>query len=77
MDDSLFVQNKTFSIKITPNVERKRVIKQAVEKIWDEFDVDKSGALDKAETKRFLQTALADMPPPNNFDESRFEETFN
>ena len=66
----------TFSRRLTPEVEQQRIYSQAVDKIWRQFDVDNSGALDKAETKRFLETVLADCPPPNNYEESRFEETF-
>ena len=54
IDDSIFLSNKTFSYKLTKEVERSRVYSMAVDKIWDEFDKDHSGALDKPETKVFL-----------------------
>lgn len=77
IDDSIFLANKTFSYKLTKEVERSRVYTMAVEKIWEQFDKDNSGALDKPETKVFLKTVLADIPPPNHYDEAKFEDTFN
>lgn len=77
VDDSLFTANKTFSYRLTAEIERDRIYKQAVDSMWVLFDKDNSGSLDKPETKRFLQTVLENIPPPNNFDESKFEDTFH
>ena len=77
VDDSMFVSNRTFTRRITPEIEKDRVIRQAVDKIWVDYDKDKSGALDRVETKNFLKDVLSNMPPPNNFDDSKFELTFN
>lgn len=76
IDDSIFTHNKTFSYRMTAEIEKDRIYKDAIEKIWDQFDVDKTGALDRVETKSFLTTVLANVPPPNNYDESKFEDTF-
>ena len=77
VSDSLFTANKTFSYRLTAEIERDRIYKQAVDSIWGQFDKDNSGALDKAETKKFLQRVLENIPPPNHFDESKFDDTFH
>ena len=56
--------------------EKDRIYTDAVEKIWKNFDDDHSGELDKEETRNFLKTVLENCPPPNNYDESKFEATF-
>lgn len=38
IDDALFVSNKTFSRRLTPEVEQNRIYTEAVNKIWKEFD---------------------------------------
>ena len=77
IDDSVFTTNKTFARRLTPEIERDRIYRDAVEKIWGQFDKDNSGQLDRAETKNFLSTVMANIPPPNNYDESKFDETFD
>lgn len=72
-DDSYFQQEKTFARVLSGDVERERVVKEVVEKIWSDFDKDNSNQLDKDETRNFLKTVLADLPPPNNYDESKFD----
>ena len=52
--DSLFAENQSFARRLTPEVQRELLLKDAVEKIWGEFDVNNSGALDREETKGFL-----------------------
>ncbi len=76
INDDMFVANKTFSFKLTAAYERERVFKQAIDKIWLQFDADNNGSLDRDETKIFLQTVLGDVPPPNNYDDSKFDQTF-
>jgi hypothetical protein len=76
IDDSIFVANKTFSYKLTPAIERDRVFKQAIDKIWEQFDEDNNGSLDREETRTFLKTVLANVPPPNQYDDSKFDQTF-
>lgn len=51
VSDSLFTANKTFSYRLTAEIERDRIYKQAVDSIWGQFDKDNSGALNKAESK--------------------------
>ena len=52
--DSYFAETQSFARRLTPEVQRELLLKDAVEKIWGEFDVNNSGALDREETKRFL-----------------------
>jgi len=61
---------------MTEEVERDRIINQLVDKIWKDFDTDNSGMLDKPETRRFLMVILKDLPPPNNYEEEKFEQTY-
>lgn len=75
-DDSQFFQRGIFSKRLSAASEQDRVVREIVDKIWKEFDVNDSGELDRDETRRFLQHTLGDMPPPNNYDESKFDETF-
>ena len=52
------------------------VIRKCVEDIWQEYDTDGSGALDKEETKRFVQNTLQEMSDNGEFLESDFEACF-
>ena len=76
LHDSYFAELETFSRRVTPEVQRELLLKDAVEKIWGEFDVNNNGSLDQVETKAFLKKALKDIPPPNEYDESKFDVTF-
>lgn len=58
------------------DIQRDRVINQVVDKIWGDFDKDNSGHLDREECRAFLSTVLADLPPPNSYDESKFDQTY-
>ena len=62
---------------MTADTERDRALKNVVDKIWAKYDVDNSGSLDKEETRRLLQEACIDCPPPHNiYEEAKFEPTF-
>lgn len=76
IDDSIFKTNGTFSRQISEEDEKERVYTDAVDKIWAQFDADHSGELDKDETRNFLKVVLENCPPPHNYDESKFEQTF-
>jgi hypothetical protein len=41
--------------KTSKKRERKNQIKEMIEKIWDKYDEDNSGALDEEETWNFIQ----------------------
>ena len=62
---------------MTKDIERDRIYKDAVEKIWDKFDTNRSNDLDRQEAKIFLQTVMENIPPPNHYDDSKFDETFD
>ena len=53
------------------------VIKKCVDDIWAEYDTDKSGALDKDETRRFVAATLKEMQnEQGELDDKDFEDTF-
>ena len=52
------------------------VIKKCVEDIWQEYDKDNSGSLDKEETKKFVQNTLSEMNDSGEFSESDFDACF-
>jgi len=76
IDDALFKTNKTFPRSIAADDELNRLYTDAVDKVWFTFDSDNSGQLDKNETRTFLKVVLGNCPPPNNYDDTRFDETF-
>ena len=54
------------------------IIAQCVDEIWDVFDDDNSGFLDKDETKRFVESTMKDMNDENyELSDEDFEQTFN
>ena len=53
-----------------------QVIGKCVEEIWAKYDNDNSGALDKDETKKFVQDTLADMSEGGGFSDADFEQCF-
>ena len=54
------------------------LIKKCIEMIWDEFDKDGNGYLDKDETKAFIIKSLAETQPDEpQIDDATFEECFN
>ena len=52
------------------------VISKCVDEIWVKYDDDNSGALDKEETKKFVQDTLADMADGAGFSDEDFENCF-
>ena len=52
------------------------VIRKCVDDIWAEYDKDGSGALDKEETKRFVDNTLAEMEGGDSVAESDFDVCF-
>lgn len=44
--------------------------------MWDTYDVDRSGALDREETKNFVRYTLLDMGADDSFDDAAFAHVF-
>ena len=54
-----------------------QVISKCVDEIWGKYDKDNSGALDRDETKLFVQDTLADMADGAGFSDEDFQQCFN
>ena len=52
------------------------VIRKCVDDIWDEYDTDRSGSLDKEETKLFVKNTLSEMNDSGDFSEADFDACF-
>ena len=53
-----------------------QAIEGVIDQIWETYDVDKSGALDKEETKKFVQDTLGNLGSGDEFSDGAFEEVF-
>ena len=53
-----------------------QAIQGVINQIWETYDVDKSGALDKEETKRFVQDTLGNLGSGDEFSQEAFDEIF-
>lgn len=53
------------------------VIKKCVNDIWNDYDKDNSGVLEKDEAKKFVQASLLEISDNGEFDDAAFEECFN
>ena len=55
-----------------------QAIQGVIDQIWDTYDVDKSGALDKKETKKFIKETLGGMEGGKcDFSDCAFNKIFN
>ena len=54
-----------------------QAIQGVIDQIWDTYDVDKSGALDKDETKKFVQDTLGNLGSGDEFSNEAFDEVFS
>ena len=55
------------------------IIAKLIDEIWDKYDIDNSGALDREETKRFVMETLSDLSDDGcvaNFSDSEFDQCF-
>ena len=52
------------------------VIRKCVDDIWAEYDKDGSGALDKEETKKFVDNTLSEMDGGADVGENDFDVCF-
>lgn len=53
-----------------------QTIQDVIDNIWETYDVDKSGALDKEETKKFVQETLGQMGSGDEFSDEAFDVVF-
>ena len=53
-----------------------QIIKAAVEEIWNQFDADGSGYLDKEEARKFVSQTL-DTTGNGGFSDAEFDECFS
>ena len=51
-------------------------LKCIIDMLWNTYDADNSGALDKKETKLFLKEALGNFGSNNRLNDSNFEKVF-
>ena len=51
-------------------------IKEVIDQIWYTYDIDKSGELDKEETKKFVQDTLENLGSGDEFSHEAFDEVF-
>ena len=56
--------------------EEEQLLKCVIDQIWDAYDADKDGELDKAETKKLVKDTLGDLGSGNEFSDDAFEEVF-
>jgi hypothetical protein len=47
-----------------------------IDQIWGTYDVDRSGALDKEETKKLVKDTLGNLGSGDEFSEEAFNEVF-
>lgn len=52
------------------------VVQNTIQEIWDNFDKDKSGFLDKNEAKQFVKSTLMEVGDNGEFSETEFEKCF-
>ena len=52
------------------------IIDKTIDDIWDSYDKDKSGFLDKNETKQFVKSTLMEVGDNGAFSEEEFEKCF-
>lgn len=52
------------------------LVEKIIQDVWNHYDKDKSGYLNRTEARKFLKKALADLQEGEKFTESKFTETF-
>ena len=65
---------KRIIAKLMPTVDS--IIGEAVDSIWQRYDKDGSGQLDREETMRFFRETLYELGETEDFDEKYFEKAF-
>ena len=65
---------KRIIAKLMPTVDS--IIGEAVDSIWQRYDKDNSGQLDREETMKFFRETLYELGETEDFDEKYFEKAF-
>jgi hypothetical protein len=53
-------------------------VKGMIDNIWEQYDADKSGELDKEETRAFIKDTYSKLPSgTGSYDEAQFNDVFN
>ena len=52
-------------------------IEGVIDKIWDQYDVDNSGQLEKDEIKMFLINSLKELRSGSDFSQEAFDQVFS
>ena len=60
----------------TDRPDENKKIKEMIEQIWEKYDEDHSGELDKIETRAFVLDSLGNLDAANEFSDAAFEELF-
>lgn len=78
LDDSIFLNNNTFTHRIGAEIEKKRTLDQICDALWIKYDVDNSGSLEIEEVRQLLKDIAAHSPPPYNvYDETKAQAAFD
>ena len=56
--------------------EEQEAIAGVIDQIWEIYDTDKNGVLDKEESKKFVQDYLGNVGSGDEFSEEAFNEVF-
>ena len=65
---------KRIIAKLMPTVDS--IIGEAVDSIWQKYDKDNSGQLDRDETMKLFKKTLNELGETEEFDEQYFEKAF-
>jgi len=82
-----FLEGKLAAVKPPPSEDEKapepaaaanpeEMMKNAIDLIWEEYDTDKSGDLDKAEAKKFVMDLLVYSGATSQYTDEGFEQLF-
>jgi Ca2+-binding EF-hand superfamily protein len=65
-----------FKLSLETEAGQREALKCAIDNIWDTYDVDRSGALDKEETKRFVKDTMGSLGGGDVFNDQSFDQVF-
>jgi len=62
---------------LSTNIQDKKAsIQVIVDEIWNQYDIDGNGSLDKNEIRQFVNEYLPEFNPEFEFSEPKFEQIF-